>query len=297
MLNLYQNKFKEKNININNIDSNFIKLNSIMNQRLIGLVDYLKASIYFSHYNDKKSKKYSRNLEKFFKNKIFNTNPFSSPCAKSNQNSYTSEKKVQNEPLDVVVNFKNNKLTFQKNKYSTPYDLHSKKHNFFKNMVVFSKHIHSKFKIEKDFKKKYPKIESIPLNNNFSKMKNFLTPKISRSKLLYIKIDGSTSTYDDKNSFLKNNLKNNKYKIKSAKTFLSFDNRDNRYKKYFETKKNNYIKNSNNLFFINKDKNNYINSNHKTIKLFKPNCYYNNLHLQKMSKNLEKYTYLNEGDH
>ena len=55
-------------------------------------------------------------------------------------------------------------------------------------------------------------------------------------------------------------------------------------------KKKNYIKNSN----IKVDN---INSNHKTIKLFKPNCYYNNLHLQKMSKNLEKYTYLNEDDH
>lgn len=298
MLNTYQKKLKSKNININCIDSNFLRVNAIVNQRLIGLVDYLKASIYFSRYNDKKNKKISRNLENFFKNKIFKANPFSSASLKSSQNSYSSEKKNSNEPLDVVINIKNNKLTFQKNKYSTPYELHSKKHNFFKNMVDFSKYIHSKFKIEQDLEKKYPRIESIPLISSFNKKSNLLKQKFSRTALS-IKIDGSTSTYYDKSSFIKNKYKNGKYKIKSAETFLSFDNKIDRYRKNFEIQKNNYIINSNNNsnnLFPNKDVIKRINSTHKDFKLFKPNCYYNCLHLKKLSKNLKKYTYLNKDD-
>ena len=50
-------------MNLTNIESNFQKVNSMMNKRLIGLLDYLKASVYFSHYNDKNSKNNQENLE------------------------------------------------------------------------------------------------------------------------------------------------------------------------------------------------------------------------------------------
>lgn len=288
MLNDFSNKIKINNDKLNNIDSNFLKLNSIMNQRLIGLVDYLKASIYFSHYNEKNTKKNKRNLEQFFKNKIFKKNPFSSSSIKNSFIS-NSENKNNNSPLNIVVNFKNNKMIFQKNKYSTPYDLHSKKHNFFKNMVVFSKYIHNGAKIENDFRKKYPKIESFPINNNYLNYKNNLplTPKIARKKLS-IKTDGFTSTYDDKNSFFKNSKKQIKKRLKNIKTFLSFDNRNEK-----NENSNNIFNKSSNLFNNTGIKRN--NARNKTIKsIKKANCYYNNLHLKKLSQNLLKYTYLNE---
>ena len=288
MLNDFSNKIKINNDKLNNIDSNFLKLNSIMNQRLIGLVDYLKASIYFSHYNEKNTKKNKRNLEQFFKNKIFKKNPFSSSSIKNSFIS-NSENKNNNSPLNIVVNFKNNKMIFQKNKYSTPYDLHSKKHNFFKNMVVFSKYIHNGAKIENDFRKKYPKIESFPINNNYINYKKNLplTPKIPRAKLS-IKIDGFTSTYDDKSSFFKNSKKQIKKRLKNIKTFLSFDNRNEK-----NENSNNIFNKSSNLFNNTGIKRN--NARNKTIKsIKKANCYYNNLHLKKLSQNLLKYTYLNE---
>ena len=280
MLNEYTNKKMRKSVDLNNIESNFIKVNSIMNQRLFGLLDYLKASIYFSHYNDKKTKKHDRNLEKFFKNKIFKTNPFLTPSVKNSLNSHSTlpeeKNKNKNAPLDIIINFKNNKYIFQKNKYTTPYDLHSKKHNFLRNMVDFSKHIHSESKMEKDLKDKYHKVESYPIGNNNTNLKQFfpMTPVIKRRKLL-IKTDGFTSTYDDKISI------KNKLKIKN-RTILSFDNKKDKNKN-----------NSNNLF---NKVNNKIRSNmtNKKKKNFKANCYYNNLRLKKLSKHLLKYTYLNE---
>ena len=299
MLNDNKNKIKNRNAHLNNIDSNFIKVNSIMNQRLFGLLDYLKASIYFSYYNDENNKKCGRNLENFFKSKIFKTNPFSSPTLKNSINTNLSEEKNKNTPLDIIINIKSNKFIFQKNKYITPYDLHSKKHKFLKNMVDFSKHIHSESKMEKDFKEKYPKVESFPIyNKNYKNFKNFfpMTPKISRRKKLLIKTDGFTSTYEDKKSLIQNNkikIKNIN-KDKKSRTYLSFDNKMDihKYRNNFENikkafKNNNIFSKTNN----DKKKNNIKNKN---MKLFKANCYYNNLRLKKISRNLEKYTYLNE---
>lgn len=290
MFNDFKNKIKAKTVDLSNIDSNFITVNSIMNQRLIGLLDYLKASIYFSHYNDKNSKK--SNLEKFFKSKIFRTNPFSSPSFKNSLNSNLYKDKKENIPLNIIINIKNNKYTFQKNKYSTPYDLHSKKSNFLKSMVYFSKHIHSESKIENDLKQRYPKIESFPIDNNNKNLKIFfpMTPKIAKRKRLLISTDRFTSTYDDKNKNLC--IKKNKEKIirnEKEKTFLSFDNKKD-LQKY-----RNHLNNNNHIFNNNINKANKKNNNkNKRMKIFKANCYYNNLRLKKLSQNLLKYTYLNE---
>ena len=54
---------------------NFHKINSIMNQRLDGVLDYLAASVYFSRYNDRQIQK-QKNLENFFKSTIFDKKPF-----------------------------------------------------------------------------------------------------------------------------------------------------------------------------------------------------------------------------
>ena len=52
------NKYIKKSIsNLTSREINFQKINSIMNQNLVGLFDYLKASVYFSAYNIKNEKK------------------------------------------------------------------------------------------------------------------------------------------------------------------------------------------------------------------------------------------------
>ena len=123
-----KSKNNKKNVYLYNHELNFQKVNSIMNQRLFSLFDYLKVSIYFSHYDDKNNSLNGRNLEKFFKNKIFKRNPFSFPSIKHiSKSANVSERKDRKKHINVAVNFKNNKLILQKNKYSTPYDLHLKK--------------------------------------------------------------------------------------------------------------------------------------------------------------------------
>ena len=54
---------------------------------------------------------------------------------------------------------KNNKINFKKNKFISPFVLHSKKSHFLKNMVVFSKNIHSEERKEENIKKKISKIK------------------------------------------------------------------------------------------------------------------------------------------
>ena len=273
-------------MNLTNIESNFQKVNSMMNKRLIGLLDYLKASVYFSHYNDKNSKNNQENLEKFFKNKILSTNPFSKSKFRANKYSNLSEEKKRNTPLDIVVNVRNNKLVFQKNKYSTPFELHSKMNHFLRNMVVFSKNIHSESKIEKDLKKKYPQIESFSLNkNNIKDISIFpMTPKIKRTNLS-IKIDKFTSIKHRNN--LTNKISSKKLK-NNIRTLFFNNNINNDMDKNILITKNNFEK-------ITKKKVNTISKKdlkNRITKSFRANYYYNKLHLKKLSKNLIKNSYL-----
>ena len=176
---------KKNQININknvsssaNNGSNFQKINSIMNQRLVGLLDYLAASVYFSRYNENKSND-KKNLEKFFKSKVFIKKPF----VIKYHNNLKSRNKKPNKYLNIQINIKNNKLNFNKSKFTSPYVLHEKKSNFLKNMVDFSKYIHSEEKKENNIKIKYPKLESISVNSLINPKiedNNYLKPQISR---------------------------------------------------------------------------------------------------------------------
>ena len=134
---------------------NFHKINSIMNQRLDGVLDYLAASVYFSRYNDRQIQK-QKNLENFFKSTIFDKKPFIVKNEHKLSNTNTISKK-QNKQLNIIVNFRNNQLNIKKNKFTSPYILHSKKTHFLKNMIDFSKNFHSEEKKENDIKKTYPK--------------------------------------------------------------------------------------------------------------------------------------------
>ena len=317
-----QNQFKKSVSNLANTDINFHKINTIMNQRLVGLLDYLTASVYFSRYNIKKVKN-EKNLKQFFKSKIFAKKPFT---INNNSKLKLSNKNQQNKQLNIIINFKNNKINFKKNKFTSPFVLHSKKSHFLKNMVVFSKNIHSEERKEENIKKRYPKLKSISLNSsdfqNFSKNQIFLTPRISRydSGVTVERNDKFTSTRD----FMRNykslndiNFSNlsplllNDKGLKSSRTWLSLDN-NNKENEMIQWKKRLKLK-LRNLYDRNaiesykgemssnyKSNYNYRNDGNETknkslrsLKTLKPNCYYNNLHLLKLSKIFKKNSYQN----
>ena len=318
-----QDQFKKSVSNLANTDINFHKINTIMNQRLVGLLDYLTASVYFSRYNIKKVKN-EKNLKQFFKSKIFAKKPFT---INNNSKLKLSNKNQQNKQLNIIINFKNNKINFKKNKFTSPFVLHSKKSHFLKNMVVFSKNIHSEERKEENIKKKYPKLKSISLNSsdfqNFSKNQIFLTPRISRydSGVTVERNDKFTSTRD----FMRNykslndiNFSNlsplllNDKGLKSSRTWLSLDNNNNKENEMIQWKKRLKLK-LRNLYDRNaiesykgemssnyKSNYNYRNNSNETknkslrsLKTLKPNCYYNNLHLLKLSKIFKKNSFQN----
>ena len=328
------NKYIKKSIsNLTSREINFQKINSIMNQNLVGLFDYLKASVYFSAYDIKneKKEKNEKNLEEFFKSKIFDKKPF---ILNNNRKSITFNKKKQNNQLNIIINIKNNQIKFKKNKFTSPFMLHSKKSHFLKNMVEFSKNIHSEEKKEENIKKKYPKLESISLNStdfhNFAENQVFLTPRISRydAGITVERNEKFTSTKEfprnfrslynfNFNNFIPMKFKDNMFlskrnKINSARAWFSLDNsKENDYKDL----KRKFKLRIRNLYERNRDENsdfgkiNYYNSNSKSnsnckqnsdikknktqrmIKSLKPNCYYNNLHLLKLSKIFKKNSY------
>ena len=302
-----KNKVKENIPNISNTNLNFQKINSMMNQNLVGLVDYLTASVYFSHYNDKR-KETEKNLKKFFKSKIFTKKPFimKNDTKLNNKN----DKKKQNKQLNIIINIQNNQINFKKNKFTSPYILHSKKSHFMKNMVDFSKHIHSKEKKENDIQKKYPKLEAKSLSsydlNDISCNTILLTPKASQlnSSINSNRFDRFTSTKDfnkkntksiydlnfdnlSKFQFNNNFLMSAKNRIQNSNSYLSLENNKEsnliQWKKRLKLKMGNiYDKNfedysktgmsSNISFYTNKNSNrndNYKNLTNKTSKIFK----------------------------
>ena len=227
--------------------------------------------------------------------------------------------------LNIIVNFKNNKINFKKNKFTSPFILHSKKSHFLKNMVVFSKNIHSEERKEENIKKKYPKLKSISLNSsdfqNFTKNQIFLTPRISSydSGVTVERNDKYTTTRDlnrNHKSLYDINFSNlypfllNDKGLKSSSTKLSLDyNKENevvQWKKRLKLKlRNLYDRNAventkGEMSSYYKSNYNYKNSSNevknkslRSLKTMRPNCYYNNLHLLKLSKIFKRNSYQN----
>ena len=278
-------------MNIKYRESHFQKVNTIMNQRLVGLLNYIKVSAYFSHYDDNKNEE-NKNLEKFFRKKIFKEkNSISNTSFKHNKYSNLSEEKKKKMPLDYMLRFKNGEITIQANKYITPYELHSKKNNFLKNIVNFSKDMHSESRVEKDLKEKYPLIESFSFRESKNINKNFClkTPKIPKRKIF---IKTNISPIEPKNISLYNyNNKPNINKIINIKNYFSINNSSKNKDLKYDCIKRNF---SNDETFFNSAYQRFSKKGlKKCTKFFRANCYYNKLHLQKMSKKLVKNTYLN----
>ena len=222
---------------------NFHKINSIMNQRLDGVLDYLAASVYFSRYNDRQIQK-QKNLENFFKSTIFDKKPFIVKNEHKLSNTNTISKK-QNKQLNIIVNFRNNQLNIKKNKFTSPYILHSKKTHFLKNMIDFSKNFHSEEKKENDIKKTYPKLITKSLNfRDFSEIPSLSVPNIKKYEpnIFYKKNDlnnKKNNKIQEMSSNKYSNIKNNEIiklsgvnRIKTSKSFLSLDDGKEKEKLY-----------------------------------------------------------------
>ena len=285
---------------------NFHKINSIMNQRLDGVLDYLAASVYFSRYNDRQIQK-QKNLENFFKSTIFGKKPFIVKNEHKLSNTNTISKK-QNKQLNIIVNFRNNQLNIKKNKFTSPYILHSKKTHFLKNMIDFSKNFHSEEKKENDIKKTYPKIKTKSLNfRDFSEIPSLSVPNIKKYEpnIFYKKNDlnnKKNNKIQEMSSNKYSNIKNNEIiklsgvnRIKTSKSFLSLDDGKEKEKLYSKKrlfKKKLLNESSNTKLNYNLSWNNYTSIKYpRKIKLFKANCYYNNLHLLKFEKIFKKNSY------
>ena len=285
---------------------NFHKINSIMNQRLDGVLDYLAASVYFSRYNDRQIQK-QKNLENFFKSTIFDKKPFTVKNEHKLSNTNTISKK-QNKQLNIIVNFRNNQLNIKKNKFTSPYILHSKKTHFLKNMIDFSKNFHSEEKKENDIKKTYPKLITKSLNfRDFSEILSLSVPNIKKYEpnIFYKKNDLNNKKNNKIQEMSSNkyyNIKNNEKiklsgvnRIKTSKSFLSLDDGKEKEKLYSKKrlfKKKLLNESSNTKLNYNLSWNNYTNfKSPRKIKLFKANCYYNNLHLLKFEKIFKKNSY------
>ena len=285
---------------------NFHKINSIMNQRLDGVLDYLAASVYFSRYNDRQIQK-QKNLENFFKSTIFDKKPFIVKNEHKLSNTNTISKK-QNKQLNIIVNFRNNQLNIKKNKFTSPYILHSKKTHFLKNMIDFSKNFHSEEKKENDIKKTYPKLITKSLNfRDFSEIPSLSVPNIKKYEpnIFYKKNDlnnKKNNKIQEMSSNKYSNIKNNGIiklsgvnRIKTSKSFLSLDDGKEKEKLYSKKrlfKKKLLNESSNTKLNYNLSWNNYTSIKYpRKIKLFKANCYYNNLHLLKFEKIFKKNSY------
>ena len=235
--------------------SNFHGLNNIMNQRLIAFVDYKKISRYFSNYNEKFQKNKPKiNLEYFFNGK----------------------------------NLKN-----QTSRYESPYDLHYKKNTLLKNLVSFSQDIHTTSDIEKQFKKQKPQIKSFSINRYNTKYDSFV-PWRKTNDIKFLsgdladRINNKLLTFNFQDS-KKLVFRYKKYYCKNCST-----DRNNGNKKIIRKIKINKINSNNDTNGYNiKEKYNNLIMSKKKINL-KANCYYNKLHLKKLSNLLTKYSYLDK---
>ena len=226
-----------------------------MNQRLIAYVDYKKISRYFSNYKAKfQSKKPKSNLGYFF-----NGNYLKKPASS----------------------------------YKSPYDLHYKKNILLKNMVSLSQDMHSISDMEKEFKKPKPQIKSFSINRYNTKYNSFLPFRKNNDILL---LSDNLSDRINKN-ILSFNGKENKKLILSYKGYYrknyptDINNRNKKIMREIKINTSNF-NNYTNLYFS-KEKNKYLLRNKPKIN-FKANCYYNKLHLLKLSNLLTKNSYLDK---
>ena len=250
-------KFKLKTLKLKpNKKSNFRKKNSIMNNRFIAYADYKKMM--------------TRDL--------------------SNYDEYFQIKK-QKKNLKYCFNGKY--LPKSISSYKSPFDLLHEKTILLKNMITFSQDMHNISEIEKESKKQNPKIKSFAINKNNTKYSSFLQIR-NKNDTLYLSDNLSNKI---NNNLLNFNAQNDKkliysYKVHYRENYSTdINNINKKIIKAIKLNTNNYNNHTN--LYNNNENNRYLLSIIPKIN-FKANCYYNKLHLLKLTNLLTKNTYLDK---
>lgn len=238
---------------------NFMEEN-YLNLRLIPFIKTTKALI----------KRIKNN--KSHNTKIVNTEIYDTEHSRNTNIMHSKKKKIDsNSNISSTSNsFGKCKIISKKHLFLSPYKVMQNRTKLFKNMVNMSKDLHSPIRRENDLNKENFKIRSVPRRNTdtnkpINNRKNeffgifpqmFITEKLKIKKSILNEVQKDKTKSIEKSKERKKNIK-----------FM--------YKRL--NCENNIIKNI------------IKNSEHQR----RPNCYFNKLHLDKMNKIIEKYSFNN----
>lgn len=204
--------------------------------------------------------------------RIVNTEIYDSSQSRNNNFIASKKKKIDsNSNISSPSNsFGKCKIVSKKHLFLSPYKVMQTRTKLFKNMVNMSKELHSPVRRETDLNKENFKISSVPrrnvnTNNHIKNKKNEffgIFPQMYTTEKLKIKKSILNEVKKEKTKSI-DKSKENKKNVKFIYRRLNCENPIIR----------NIIKNS----------------EHKR----RPNCYYNKLHLNKMHKIIEKYSFNN----
>lgn len=238
---------------------NFMEENNL-NLRLIPFIKTTKALI----------KRFKNN--KSHNTKIVNTEIYDTEYSRNTNIMHSKKKKIDsNSNISSTSNsFGKCKIISKKHLFLSPYKVMQNRTKLFKNMVNMSKDLHSPIRRENDLNKENFKIRSVPRRNtdtnkpiNNRKNEYFgIFPQMFITEKLKIKKSFLNEVQKDKTKSIE--------KTKERKKNIKF-----MYKRL--NCENNIIKNI------------IKNSEHQR----RPNCYFNKLHLDKMNKIIEKYSFNN----
>jgi hypothetical protein len=204
--------------------------------------------------------------------KIVNTEIYDTNHSRNSNIIHSKKKKIDsNSNISSTSNsFGKCKIISKKHLFLSPYKVMQNRAKLFKNMVNMSKELHSPIRRENDLNKENFKISSVPRRNtspnNHKKNK----------KNEYFGIFPQMYTNDKLR--IKKNILNEMQKDKTKSIDKSKENKKNMKFMYKRLKYENDI-----------IKNIIKNSEHQR----RPNCYFNKLHLNKMHKIFEKYSFIN----
>ena len=237
---------------------NFMEENNL-NLRLIPFIKTTKALIKrINNYNN-------NNNDNSHYTKMINTEIFDTDHSRNTKIIHSKKKKIDsNSNISSTSNSLGKyKIKSKKHLFLSPYKVMQSRTKLFKNMVNMSKELHSPIRRENDLNKKNFKISSVPRRNTNNHTKNEfygIFPPMYITEKLKIKKSILNEVQKDKMKSIEK-CKENKKNIPFLYKRLNCEN--------------NIIKNI------------IKNSKHQR----RPNCYFNKLHLNKMHKIIEKYSF------
>ncbi len=191
----------------------------------------------------------------------------------------TSIKKPLGLDLNKDIKFQTG-ISSSHKKFQTPYQIFHLKNKMLKDIFDYSKISHKNSYIQQQIKVNKKIVNIMPYTASKKNTREYraLTPKFNYVKLNNFK--NNERTFNGKRFLKKNKTVNNHIKPEMANSSTQTFNKIN-------FNDNNKVVNLASRKEYNNKKKNII----KQFKLFKPNCYYNKLNLEKLSNILRKYSF------